>query len=210
MGKLVVEHLIVGPLQSNCFILGEEESGEAVVIDPGGDGESIMEALKRGEWKVVAVLNTHVHFDHTGANAYVVGRTGAPLLVPRDDAPQLSRTHTEAEVYGLRVDQSPDADRLLEEGDVVRLGDEEVRILMTPGHTAGGASFLTSAGIFTGDSLFSGSIGRTDFPGGDHDTLIRSIREKILSLPDVTPVFPGHGPVTSVGRERTENLFFQD
>lgn len=210
MGNLVVEHLVVGPLQSNCFIVGDEISGEAVVIDPGGDGDMIMEVLTRRRWKVVAVLNTHAHFDHTGGNDYVVRQTGAPLMVPIRDADQLSQAHLAATTYGLTARQSPAADRMLAEGDVIRIGDEEIEVLSTPGHTAGGASFLTSAGIFTGDALFAGSIGRTDLPGGDYDTLISSIREKILSLPEETPVYPGHGPETSVGREKIENLFFQD
>lgn len=209
MGNLVVEHLVVGPLQSNCFIVGNETSGEAVVIDPGGDGDMIMAAVRRRQWKVVAVLNTHAHFDHTGANEFVVRETGAPLMVPRGDAGHLSQAHLAANIYGLSSDQSPQADRILDEGDVIPLGAEEILVLSTPGHTAGGASFLTAAGVFTGDALFAGSIGRTDLPGGDYETLISSIREKILSLPDDTPVYPGHGPETTIGREKTENLYFQ-
>lgn len=131
-------------------------------------------------------------------------------MVPKGDAPHLSQAHMAANIYGLRADQSPQADSILDEGDVVRVGDEEIKVLSTPGHTMGGVSFLTSIGIFTGDALFAGSIGRTDLPGGDYETLISSIREKILSLPDETPVYPGHGPSTDVGRERTENLFFQE
>jgi hydroxyacylglutathione hydrolase len=209
MSNLVVEHLLVGPLQSNCFIVGHEPSGEAVIVDPGGDGDLILEAVRRRPWKVVAVLVTHAHFDHTGANAAVIAETGAPLMVPKGDAPHLDQAHLAAGMYGLQADQSPQADRLLDEGDIIRIGDEEIKVLSTPGHTMGGASYLTSAGIFTGDALFAGSIGRTDLPGGDYETLIDSIREKILSLPDDTPVYPGHGPPTAVGRERTDNLFFQ-
>jgi len=209
MGNLVVEHLVVGPLQSNCYVVGDESSGEAVIIDPGDDGDMILAAVRRRQWKVVAILNTHAHFDHTGANGTVVGETGAPLMIPKGDAGHLDQAHLAANLYGLTVERSPGADRILDEGDVIRIGDEEIRVLSTPGHTAGGASFLTSAGIFTGDALFAGSIGRTDLPGGDYETLIGSIRENILSLPDNTPVYPGHGPATSVGRERTENLFFQ-
>ena len=210
MGKLVLEHLMVGPLQSNCFILGDEESGEAVVIDPGGDGDIILDAVERRPWKIVAVLNTHAHFDHTAANAELVSRTGAPLMVPRGDAPHLEQAHMAAGLYGLVAEKSPPANHLLDEGEVIKVGDEEIRVLSTPGHTVGGAAFVTSIGIFSGDALFSGSIGRTDLPGGDYGTLMRSIREKIMSLPDDTPVYPGHGPPTTVGRERTENIFLQE
>jgi hydroxyacylglutathione hydrolase len=209
MSRLKLEHLAVGPLQANCFILGDEESGEAVVIDPGEDGDVIVAAVRERPWKVVAVLNTHVHFDHTGGNAILVRETGAPLMVPTADAPDLPHAHLAAGLYGLTAPSSPPADRLLEEGDEITVGNERVLVISTPGHTAGGVTFLTSIGVFTGDTLFAGSIGRTDLPGGDYDTLIRCIRERIMSLPDDTPVYPGHGPVTTVGRERATNLFLQ-
>jgi glyoxylase-like metal-dependent hydrolase (beta-lactamase superfamily II) len=207
MSKLTMEHLMVGPLQANCFIVGDEASGEAVIIDPGGDGEMIMKAIQKKPWKVVAVLVTHAHFDHTAANSYVVRATGAPLCIPRNDAPLLPDAHMAARVYGLSADKSPDPDRLMEEGDTVKVGGEEIKLLSTPGHTPGGGTFVTSLGIFPGDVLFAGSIGRTDLPGGDFHTLIRSIKEKILTLPDDTAVYPGHGPGTTVGRERKYNPF---
>ncbi|MDF1535599.1 MAG: MBL fold metallo-hydrolase [bacterium] len=207
MGKLVVEHLAVGPLQSNCFIVGDEISGEAVVIDPGEDGEMILAAVRRRPWTVRAVLNTHAHFDHIAANEVIVKETGAPLVAPRADAPYMPQAHMAARMYGLVVAPSPDPDRLIDEGDVIIIGDEEIGVLSTPGHTPGGVTFVTSAGVFPGDALFAGSIGRTDLPGGDYQTLIISIRKKILTLPDETPVYPGHGPFTTVGREKNLNPF---
>lgn len=207
MAKLVLEHLTVGPLQSNCFILGDEESGEAVVIDPGGDGEMILKAISRKSWKVTAILNTHAHFDHIAANAIVKNGTGAPLMAPKDDSPFMAQAHVSARMYGLEVDSSPEADRLLDDGDSIMLGNEKIQVVSTPGHTPGGATFVTSIGVFPGDSIFAGSIGRTDLPGGDYDTLISSIRKQILSLDDDTPVYPGHGPATTVGRERSHNPF---
>jgi len=207
MAKLVLEHLTVGPLQSNCFIVGDEESGEAVIIDPGGDGDMILNAVGRKPWKVTAILNTHAHFDHIGANAMVKNGTGAPLMAPRGDAPFISQAHISARMYGLEMDGSPDPDRLLDDGDSIDLGDEKIKVMSTPGHTPGGATFVTSIGIFPGDSIFAGSIGRTDLPGGDYDTLIESIKSRILSLDDDTPVYPGHGPATTVGREREHNPF---
>ena len=207
MAKLVLEHLMVGPLQSNCFILGDEESGEAVVIDPGGDGDVILSAINRKPWKITAILNTHAHFDHIAANAAVKKGTGAPLIAPKDDSPFMAQAHVSARMYGLEVDPSPEADRLLVDGDTVPLGDVTIKMISTPGHTPGGATFVTPIGIFPGDSLFAGSIGRTDLPGGDYDTLINSIRNRILLLDDETPVYPGHGPATTVGRERDHNPF---
>jgi len=207
MAKLVLEHLLVGPLQSNCFIIGDEESGEAVIIDPGGDGNLILNSANRRPWKVKAILNTHAHFDHIAANAVVKKGTGAPLMAPRADTPFMGQAHVSARIYGLEVDASPPPDRLLEDGDTIDLGDEKIAVISTPGHTPGGATFVTSIGIFPGDALFAGSIGRTDLPGGDYDTLISSIKTRILSLDDETPVYPGHGPATTVGRERTGNPF---
>ena len=207
MAKLVLEHLLVGPLQSNCFIVGDEVSGEAVIIDPGGDGDMILNAVGQKPWKVTAILNTHAHFDHIAGNAVVKKGTGAPLMAPRGDAFFMAQAHISARMYGLEVEASPEPDRLLDDGDSIDLGDEKIKVLSTPGHTPGGATFVTSIGIFPGDSIFAGSIGRTDLPGGDYDTLISSIKARILALDDDTPVYPGHGPGTTVGRERTYNPF---
>jgi len=207
MAKLVLEHLMVGPLQSNCFIVGDEVSGEAIIIDPGGDGDMILNTVNRKPWKVTAILNTHAHFDHIAANAVVKNGTGAPLIAPRGDSLFMAQAHIAARMYGMEVDASPEPDRLLDDGDSIDLGDEKIKMILTPGHTPGGATFVTSIGIFPGDSLFAGSIGRTDLPGGDYETLINSIKTRILVLDDDTPVYPGHGPATTVGRERTHNQF---
>ncbi|MGD8353801.1 MAG: MBL fold metallo-hydrolase [Pseudomonadota bacterium] len=207
MAKLVLEQLMVGPLQSNCFILGDEVSGEAVIIDPGGDGDMILNAVRRRPWNVTAILNTHAHFDHIAANAAVKKGTGAPILAPKADSGYMEQAHISARIYGLEVDPSPSPDRLLEDGDTMDLGDEKITVASTPGHTPGGATFISSIGIFPGDALFAGSIGRTDLPGGDYDTLINSIRDRLMSLDDETPVYPGHGPATTVGQERDHNPF---
>jgi len=207
MAKLVLEHLMVGPLQSNCYIVGDEESGEAVIIDPGGDGDMILNAVNRKPWKVTAILNTHAHFDHIAGNAAVKKGTGAPLMAPKGDSPYMSEAHVAGRMYGLEVDASPEPDKLLDDGALIDLGDEKIQMVSTPGHTPGGATFVTSIGIFPGDSIFAGSIGRTDLPGGDYDTLINSIVTRIMVLDDDTPVYPGHGPATTVGREREHNPF---
>jgi len=209
MSRLVFEHLAVGPLQANCYILGDEETGEAVVIDPGDEGDAILSLLRRRSWKVKAVLNTHAHFDHTGGNATLVRETGAPLMVPGDEDADLAQAHLAADHFGLESEPSPPADRLLYDGDEIAVGREKIRVLSTPGHSRGGVTFLTSLGVFPGDALFDGSIGRSDLPGGDYETLIDSIKKKILSLPDDTLVYPGHGPATTVGRERASNPYLQ-
>ena len=207
---MLLEHLLVGPLQANCFIIADEDTGEAAVIDPGGDGSVILKKLESKSWKAVAILNTHAHFDHIAANAELVQGTGAPLMVPRLDEPLLDQAALQARMYGLEVQASPKPDRLLDDGDKVDIGNEQIEVIFTPGHSPGGVTFLTSIGIFPGDALFAGSIGRTDLPGGDFATLIQSIRNRILALPDETQVFPGHGPATTVGQEREFNPFLQD
>ncbi|UCF29854.1 MAG: MBL fold metallo-hydrolase [bacterium] len=206
---MTLEHLLVGPLQSNCFIIGDEKTGKAAVIDPGGDGPEIIKRIQSKPWDVVAILNTHAHFDHIAANAELVRGTGAPLMVPQLDAALLDQAAFQARMYGISVQESPKPDRLLEDSDIIEIGGERVEVIATPGHTPGGVTFRSSLGIFSGDALFAGSIGRTDLPGGDFETLIKSIKERILALPDDTPVYPGHGPSTTVGRERQYNPFLQ-
>lgn len=204
-----LEHLEVGPLQSNCFIIADDGGKEAIIIDPGGDGARILKLLESRSWKAVMILNTHAHFDHIAANAEVVKATGAQLAVPRQDASMMADSVMQAKLWGLSVEPSPEPNILLDDGDTLELGGETIEVLATPGHSPGGIAFKTPLGVFCGDSLFAGSIGRTDLPGGDFETLIRSIREKILVLPDETDVFPGHGPPTTVGSEKSHNPFLQ-
>ncbi len=206
---MLFEHLEVGPLQSNCFIIADDGGTEAVIIDPGGDGSRILDLLEAKSWKAVMVLNTHAHFDHMAANQEVLKATGARLAVPRLDAPMMGETIMQAKLYGLSVEPSPEPDIMLEDGDTLELGGEMIEVLATPGHSPGGVAFKTPLGVFCGDALFAGSIGRTDLPGGDFETLIRSIKEKLLVLPDETEVFPGHGPPTTIGREKLYNPFLQ-
>ncbi|MEE8547585.1 MAG: MBL fold metallo-hydrolase, partial [bacterium] len=141
---MIVEHLEVGPLQSNCYILADDKESEAIVIDPGGDGNRILALLERKSWKVKMVLNTHAHFDHIAANAEVVNATEASLAVPRLDAQMMDHSVMQAQMYGLSVDPSPKPDILLEDGDTIELGDEKIEVLATPGHSPGGMSFKTS------------------------------------------------------------------
>ncbi len=206
-GGMAVDCLPVGPLETNCWLLADPAAKVAVVIDPGGDARRILEQVKKRGWKVAAVLLTHGHFDHAGAAAEVVKGTGAPFLVPRGDERQLAGAVAEAARFGVRVSAPPPPARLLEDGEMLAVGSYKLKVVSAPGHTQGSVVFLTPAGIFAGDLLFAGSVGRTDLPGGNTGALLRSIRERILTLPDATPVYPGHGPSTTVGRERASNPF---
>ncbi|AJE03817.1 MBL fold metallo-hydrolase [Geobacter pickeringii] len=206
---MIFDTVVVGPLGVNCFILGCEESREGVVVDPGADAERILERVRSRGLDIRYVVNTHGHFDHVGGNRRLVAATGAKLLIHRDDVPLLGRAVEVAANYGLTTERSPEPDLFLEDGAVLSFGSCAMEILHTPGHTPGGCclSLATEAKVITGDTLFAESVGRTDFPGSSHEALMASIQTKLLPLPDATQVFPGHGPSTTIGRERLYNPY---
>jgi len=205
--NMVLIRLIVGPLQVNCFILADQKTKEAVVIDPGDDARQIMKIIHDKGFRVRYIVNTHSHFDHVGANKEIKETTGAELLLHEADAPGLAMTQQQSRSFGMEPVTSPKADRLLKHGDLIQAGEVRLKVLHTPGHSPGGISLLEEGMVFTGDALFAGSIGRTDLPGGDLLTLIRSIKTHLMMLPDDTKVFPGHGPASTIGDERKENPF---
>jgi len=203
---LIVKQLPLGPIQTNCYIAGCEETKEGVIIDPSAEPEQIMAEINNLGLTVKYVLLTHAHFDHMMANAGVVEATGAPLALHPLDLPLL-RNNGGASFFGMQVPQSPEPDMELAEGDSITFGTHTFEVLYTPGHTPGHVSFYeANVGIiFDGDVLFASGIGRTDLPGGDYETLMTSINEKLMVLPDETYVCSGHGPVTTIGRERQSN-----
>ncbi len=205
--NMVLIRLVVGPLQVNCFILADEKTKDAVVIDPGDDAADILKIIKGKDFKVRYIVNTHGHFDHVGANKAVRDATGAKILMHEADAPLLADAVDQAIVFGMRVTNPPRPDRFVGDGDVITAGEVSLKVLHTPGHSPGGISLLEQGMVFTGDALFAGSIGRTDFPDGDLMTLIRGIKKKLLTLPDDTRVFAGHGPASTIGEERRDNPF---
>jgi len=202
-----IETLAVGPLQVNCFILFDDETKQAVVIDPGDEGERILARVEQSGCELKAVINTHGHFDHIGANAFLVEATGAELMVHGDDLPVMEQAETHAGIYGLSVAPSPAPTRILAEDDEVVIGSIRLKVLHTPGHSPGGICLYGGDDLFSGDALFAGSVGRTDLPGGSHEQLISAIRSKLLPLPEQTVVHPGHGPETTIGREKMVNPF---
>lgn len=192
---------------ANCYILGCEKSKEAAVIDPGDDTDQILLALAEEKLKAKYILNTHGHFDHVGGNKKMKEVTGAKLVIHPLDAPMLAHLAATAAAWGLAAENSPPADQLVEEGDMISFGTVTLKVIHTPGHTPGGISFYTEGKVFVGDTLFMGSIGRTDFPGGDFATLISAIKNKLFKLGDDVVVYTGHGPETTVGREKRSNPF---
>jgi len=205
---MILRTLVVGPIQANCYILGCERTREAAVIDPGGDSDKILITLAKDKLRCVYIINTHGHFDHSAENRRLKEVTGAQLLIHRGDAPMILHQGANGRSWGMNVDNSPPPDRYLEEGDIVTFGDISLKVLHTPGHSSGGISLFSDKMVFVGDTLFAGSIGRTDFPGGDYEGLIRNVRQKIFPLGDDVVVYPGHGPKTTVGREKRTNPFF--
>ena len=203
---MIIHTVHVGITQTNCYVVGCEETREGVVIDPGGHPKRILEAIEESGLTILYVLNTHCHFDHMGANAEIVVATGAPLALHAEELPFL-QARGGAAMFGVSVNESPMPEVELEPGQVLEVGTLRFQALHTPGHSPGSLTFyLEEEGVaFGGDVLFAMGVGRTDLPGGDWDTLMRSIREVLFALPDETVIYPGHGPQTTVGQERRSN-----
>lgn len=204
---MIIEKLAVGPLMANCFILGCEKTKEAAVIDPGDETDRILLSLAELRLTVKYIINTHGHFDHVGGNKEMKDATGADILINSLDAPMLSQLSAAAASFGLATDNSPPPDQTLKDGDTIFFGTITLKVIHTPGHSQGGIALFTDGNLFVGDTLFAGSIGRSDLPGGDLHTLISSIKNKLFVLDDDVKVFPGHGPETTIGQEKRTNPF---
>jgi hydroxyacylglutathione hydrolase len=207
---MLLNTVVVTEFMTNCFILGDEQTHQAIVIDPGGEADKILRQIDSMGLTVMAVVNTHAHVDHIGAIRQIKDVTGAQIMMHEAELPLLQAASRMGRLFGIRIEQPPDPDRFLSEGEVISLGDGiSLSVLDTPGHSPGGISLVTSDKklCFAGDTLFAGSIGRTDLPGGDYHTLIASIKTKLLPLGDDMKVLPGHGPATTLGAERRYNPF---
>ena len=204
---MIVQTVSVTPLATNCYLVGCERTRHGAVIDPGGDAPAILAAIQATRLEVKVIINTHGHIDHTGANGEIKAATGARLVIHELDAPMLSDPRLNLGWFMGQDVAGPAADETLRDGDVLTVGDLRLQILHVPGHTPGGIALLAMGQeiTFSGDALFQGSIGRSDFPGGDHQQLIRSISDQLLTLPDQMRVYPGHGPTTTIGEEKRHN-----
>ena len=204
---MIIKRLTVGPIQTNCYLIGDERTGQGAIIDPGGDAADILNAVRELGLDIVYVIDTHAHFDHTLANADVLAETDAELIIHRDEA-QLLAQGGGAAIFGMSLTSSPPADLYLDEGDTITVGDIRLQVLHTPGHTPGSISLYNAEEgvLFDGDLLFCQGIGRTDLPGGDYHTIMRSL-DRIFDLPEETVVYSGHGPETTIGDEKIGNPF---
>jgi glyoxylase-like metal-dependent hydrolase (beta-lactamase superfamily II) len=203
---MILRKMELGDFGSNCYLVGDEDTKEGMIIDPGDDGSSIMKQVKALGLSIMIIVLTHSHIDHVGGLADVKKATGAVIAIHENEAPFLLKQPRLME-FMPPTPPSPPADRLLKDGDMIKVGKLKFKVLHTPGHTSGGICLLGDGIVFTGDTLFNYSIGRADFPGSDYDQEMQSIRSKLMTLPDETRVYPGHGPATTIGTERKGNPF---
>ncbi|MCR4409443.1 MAG: MBL fold metallo-hydrolase [Candidatus Saccharicenans sp.] len=201
--------VIVGPLETNCYVYFCPETRECAVIDPGAEADQIFPLITHLNLKPVIILNTHGHVDHTGANVEIKDRYRAPIAMHQDDLPLLEENIQLEFGLMLGAKPTPRPDRLLMDGDEVRVGQTSLKVIHTPGHSPGSVCFYTPGILFSGDTLFCGGVGRTDLPGGSWKDLIRSLRTRVLTYPEETVVLPGHGPRTTIGEEKENNPFLE-
>ncbi|HEU5336942.1 MAG TPA: MBL fold metallo-hydrolase [Terriglobales bacterium] len=206
---MIHEIIPVGPLQCNCSVIGDEGTRQAMVIDPGDDVQNVLALVKRHGLTVKQIVVTHAHIDHVGGAMKLRQLTGAPILLNQNDYALLKMLDAQAAWVGMASPGSVEIDQPLAEGDKVHAGSLEATVLHTPGHTEGSVClyFPAQQKLIAGDTLFAGSIGRTDLPGGSLDKIMKSLYQRVLALPDETIVVPGHGPLTTIGEERESNPF---
>lgn len=206
-----IKILPLGPLQTNCYIAVCPQSRSAAVIDPAWNGEGIFQYLQDDRLKLKAILLTHAHFDHLAGAAALKRLSGVPVWAHPDSKESMRNARQHALAWGFQIEPAPEADGELAEGQLIEVGSLKLKVLYTPGHAAGHVCFHESSAqaLFDGDVLFAGGIGRTDFPGGDYQVLMHSIKEKLLTLPDETAVYSGHGPATTIGNEKRWNPFLR-
>jgi hydroxyacylglutathione hydrolase len=208
---MILEMLTVGPFQENCYVIGDEETGVGAVVDPGDEAARIALTVEQTNLEIGHILITHAHIDHVGAVAALADEYACPVLMHAEAEPMLNQLPTQAMMMGLRFGKVPTIDRHIEDDEVLEIGGLRLKSLYTPGHAPGHLAFHVEGEglVLSGDAVFAGSVGRTDLFGGDMEVLLRSINEKLLTLPDETRVYPGHGPETTIGNERSYNPFLQ-
>lgn len=208
---MILKTLAVGMYETNCYVIGSESTKQGMIIDPGAEPGNILNMVEKLRLSIAWIVITHTHFDHIGALKAVKDATGAKLAIHEAETEGAKQAIDQAlGVMTGSVGKPAKPDRLLEDGDIIDIGDLQFTVLHTPGHSRGGISLVGQGVVFSGDTLFNSGVGRTDFPGCSHTQLMASIRNKLMALPDETVVFPGHGPETTIGAERRINPFLHD
>ncbi len=203
---MIIKRMAVGQLETNTYIVGDEETKQAIVIDPGDEGDRIMDLVKESGLEVNSIICTHAHFDHIGAAGDIRKETGAKIILHKEDLDGYGLAKEQASFWGFDLDELPQPDEFMAEGDDIKVGNLSFKIMHTPGHSPGSVSLYGEGILLSGDTIFQGSVGRTDFPGGSMEQLKTSFR-RLLDLPEDTKIFSGHGPETTVKREKKENFF---
>ena len=206
---MIIKKLVVGPLENNCFIVADEKTKECMVIDPGDEPDRILDLIKENGFHVKYIVCTHAHFDHIAAISEIKEATGATIVLHRDDVGIYNSSKEHARLWGFELESQPAPDSFISEGDIVEVGDLRFEVLHAPGHSPGGICLYGEGIVITGDTLFAGAVGRTDLPGGDIGKLKQSFK-RLMSLADGVRVLPGHGPESTIGRERADNFFVSE
>ncbi len=197
---MIIKTIPTGMIEENCYIVMDENTNEGFLVDPGADAEILAGAVENMKMKPKFILLTHGHWDHIGAVVELKDKFNIPFYISKNDNDMIQSGQ---DTYG----STPNPDGYLKEGDTFKFADKTIRVIETPGHTPGGVCFLVDKSLFTGDTLFNGTIGRTDFVGGSFETLVSSVRERLATLPEDTKVYPGHGPSTTIGLEKRQNPY---
>lgn len=203
---MVIKKFVVGPLECNCFLIVDEHSKEALVIDPGDEPDRIIDFIHENSLHIKHIVCTHAHFDHVGAVSDIKQETGASIIIHQEEQETYRNTREQAVVWGFELDELPEPDELVSEGDVLEIGSLKFMIIHTPGHSPGSICLSGEGILITGDTLFAGSVGRTDLHGGDIIQLKKSFK-RLMSLSEKMTILPGHGPETTIEKEKKENFF---
>lgn len=203
---MLIKSLVVGPLQVNCFVISDEKTGESMVIDPGDEPDRIIDVIKGNGLKVKYIICTHAHFDHVGGITELKDETDAKIVIHQEERELYNSAMDQAAFWGYELAPLPEPDMFVKEGDKIEIGHLSFEVFHSPGHSPGGICLYGEGVVFTGDTLFAGSVGRTDFYGGDINKLKKSFL-RLMSLPPDTKVFCGHGPLSTIRQEKTNNFF---
>lgn len=203
---MLIEKFAVGPLETNCYIVSDEESKEALIIDPGDEPDLLVDYIKGNDLILKYIVCTHCHFDHIAVLSDIKEATEASVVIHKDDLDLYNNIQKQGLMWGFELEPLPVPDKFVSNGDILTIGKSEFIIIHTPGHSPGGLCLLSGGILFSGDTLFYGSVGRTDLPGGDIEKLKKSFKE-LMKLPEETIVMPGHGPETTIGKEKVDNFF---